>query len=423
MKKSYKELHYTQIIIAICLFIVLVLLPIAGCSSNKHTEQSMAESHKSKGTVTTTPVITEIPTPTKTPSPTKILPSPTPAPSSIHLMAAGDNLIHSQVINSGKQSDGSLNYDQLYSHIKKTISSADIAVINQETILGGDEFAYSGYPNFNSPTEIGDAVVKAGFDVVLQATNHTLDKGYLGVANTLQFWKKKHPNITLLGINKTRKDYNKIKIIKKNGIKIAMLDYAYCFNGHVLPKDKPYLANLIDKSKMAKDIKKAEALADFTIVFPHWGTEYVYTASKQQKELTEFFYKHGVDLVIGSHPHVLEPVKWIQKKEGNPMLVYYSLGNFISCQRDTPRMLGGIANVTITKDSSGTYISDASIIPIVTHYESGPADYNYSIYKLRDYSEALAKKHSLSKTSASGSFTYKGLKCLAKKILGSWYKS
>jgi poly-gamma-glutamate synthesis protein (capsule biosynthesis protein) len=142
-----------------------------------------------------------------------------PAKSQVTLLAVGDNLIHSQVIRSGKQADGTYNYDHLYSNLKELISAADIAVINQETILGGDEFPYSGYPNFNSPTQIGDAVIKAGFDVVLHATNHTMDKGLEGVKNDINYWKL-HPEITVLGINETEKEREQIPIIDKNGIKI-----------------------------------------------------------------------------------------------------------------------------------------------------------------------------------------------------------
>jgi poly-gamma-glutamate synthesis protein (capsule biosynthesis protein) len=309
----------------------------------------------------------------------------------------------------------------LYSNLKELISAADIAVINQETILGGDEFPYSGYPNFNSPTQIGDAVIKAGFDVVLHATNHTMDKGLEGVKNDINYWKL-HPEITVLGINETEKEREQIPIIDKNGIKIAMLDYTYGLNGYHVPKNMPYLVNMLDKNAMRADIKKAKELSDFVIVFPHWGTEYVYQPTKSQKDLTEFLYEQGVDLVIGTHPHVLEPVELFDADKDRRMLVYYSLGNFISYQREAPRMLGGIATVTITKDENGTFISDAGIIPIVTHYEKGSADYNYGIYKLSDYNEELAKVHGILGLEEDGKFTYQATFDLAKQILGPWFQ-
>lgn len=341
-------------------------------------------------------------------------------PKQVTILAVGDNLIHLEVIKSGLKDDGSYNFDHLYSNLIDEISSADIAIINQETILGGEEFAYTGYPNFNSPTEIGDSIVKAGFDVVLHATNHTMDKGLKAVENTFDFWSQ-YPDMKILGINRTEMDRDEIPIIEKNGIKLAMLNYTYSLNGHKLPKGMSYLVNMLDRKQMKKDIEQAEKLADFTIVFPHWGTEYVYEATNAQKELTKFFYNEGVDLVIGTHPHVLEPVEWIQSEEKHRMLVYYSLGNFMSYQKEAPRMLGGLADITITKDETGTYISNSGITPILTHYENGPSGYNYGIYKLSDYSETMAMVHGVSDLSEQGPLTYSGSIDLAKHILGLWY--
>jgi poly-gamma-glutamate synthesis protein (capsule biosynthesis protein) len=340
--------------------------------------------------------------------------------SGVTLLAVGDNLIHIEVVKSGKQEDGTLNYDHLYSNLKEEVSSADIAVVNQETILGGEDFAYSGYPNFNSPTEIGDALVEAGFDVILQATNHTMDMGLKGIENTFAYWKSK-PDIRVLGINESEEASDEITVIERNGIKLAMLNYTYSLNGYSLPKDKPYLVNLLNNKKMAQDIAKAEEIADFTIVFPHWGSEYVYAATSKQKDLTEFFYEHGVDLVIGAHPHVIEPVEWIDTDPDHRMLVYYSLGNFMSYQKEAPRMLGAMAKVTINKDENGAYISNAAITPIVTHYENGPADFHYGIYKLSEYTPALAKVHGVSDITKDGDMDYQTTYNLAKKVLGSWF--
>jgi poly-gamma-glutamate capsule biosynthesis protein CapA/YwtB (metallophosphatase superfamily) len=347
--------------------------------------------------------------------------SPEASASRLTLLAVGDNLIHIEVVRSGKQADSSYNYDHLYSRLKEEITAADLAVVNQETILGGEDFPYSGYPNFNSPTQIGDALVDAGFDIVLHATNHTMDMGLKGVENTLAYWKT-YPGITVLGINETEEASRQIPIIEKNGIKLALLNYTYSLNGYSLPKKKPYLVNILDKKKMAEDLALAEAQADFTIVFPHWGSEYVYTPTSMQKELTKFYYEHGVDLVIGAHPHVIEPVEWIESDGEHRMLVYYSLGNFMSYQKEAPRMLGAMAKVTITKDGSGTYISEAGITPLVTHYENGPADFHYGIYKLADYTPQLARIHGVSDIAKNGEMDYQTTLDLAKGVLGSWYR-
>lgn len=346
--------------------------------------------------------------------------SVTEEPAQVTLLAVGDNLIHREVIASGRSKDGSLNYDHLYSNLKEEISKADLAIVNQETIFGGEKYGFSGYPRFNSPVQIGDALVNAGFDVVLHATNHTMDMGLKGVKNTMAYWKTK-PEITVLGINETEDEADKVPIIVKNGIKIAMLNYTYGLNGISLPKDKPYLVNMLDKKKMKADIAYAEANADFTIVFPHWGTEYVYQATSMQKQLTKFFYEQGVDLVIGSHPHVIEPVEWIETEKGHKMLVYYSLGNFMSYQREAPRMLGAMAGITIVKDKNGTYINTADVTPIITHYENGPKDYHYAIYKLTDYTPKLAKLHGVSKIAEDGPLDYQQTLALARTVFGSWF--
>ena len=338
----------------------------------------------------------------------------------VTLLAVGDNLIHIEVVQSGKQEDGTYSFDHLYDEIKDEIMAADIAVINQETILGGKALNYSGYPAFNSPTEIGDSLVEAGFDVMLHATNHTMDKGLKGVNNTFEHWDT-YPDITILGINKTEEDRSKIPIVEINGIRIAMLNYTYGLNGYKVPNGMPYLVNMLDRKEMEKDIKKAHEEADFVIVYPHWGTEYVYKPIESQKDLVDFFYELGVDLIIGSHPHVLQPVEWITSASEHKMLVYYSLGNFLSYQKEPTRMLGGIAHVTITKDDTDTYISDAAITPIVTHYEHGPADYNYGIYKLSEYNSELGDIHGVSDIATQGDFSYEETLRTARKVLGSWY--
>ena len=426
MKNSTYKYSAAKIVRLSCSIIIIALFTLTGCATTTNDEPIVVEStNEAVSSIPTSfveepedtgpesiPVMSiDIVTPTA---------EPTKAPKVVTLLAVGDNLIHIQVIDSGRQADGTFNYDHLYSNVKDEIEAADIAVINQETIFG-DQSDYSGYPNFNSPTEIGDAVIEAGFDVVLHATNHAMDMGVDGIEHTISYWKL-HPKITILGINESEKAREHIAILEKNGIKIAMLNYTYSLNGYSLPADQPYLVNMLDREQMAEDIKIAEETADFTVVFPHWGTEYLYEATSAQKDLTEFFYEKGVDLVIGTHPHVLEPVEWFDSDDNRRMLVYNSLGNFMSYQREAPRMLGGIAKVTITKDSSGTYISASSLTPIVTHYENGPADYNYAIYPLTDYTQALADLHGVSDLAQDGPITYQGTLSLAKQILGSWYQ-
>lgn len=335
---------------------------------------------------------------------------------SIELVAVGDDLLHDVIIKSSQKSDGSYNFDNLFSGVKEDIQAADIAIINQETILGGKELGYSGYPCFNSPQEVGDAIIRTGFNVVLHATNHSMDRGYKAIKNTIEYWKT-HSDILMLGINDSKENQEKIGVIEKNGIKVAILNYTYGLNGIPLPSDKPYLVNLLEKEVMARHIEKAKAIADLVIVTPHWGTEYVHKPDDLQEDLTNFFADQGVDIVIGTHPHVIQPIKWIDSKDNKKMLVYYSLGNFVSCQDKSPRMLGGMAKITIEKTGSAVSISDAGITPLVTHYESS-SNWNFTVYKLSDYTSAKANKHGIKRS--NNSFSADMLNGLAMQVFGDW---
>lgn len=307
----------------------------------------------------------------------------------VNLIAVGDNLINSVVYKNGKQEDGSYNFDSFFKNIEDELNWADIKVINQETILVSNEKDYSGYPTFGSPYAVGDAIVDAGFNVVLHATNHTYDKGLKGLDQTFSFWKK-HKEITVLGIHKNKDDSSNIKVIEVNGIKIALLNYTYGLNGLVLPKGKGYLIDtLSNKKKVIKDIEKAEKLGDLTIVFPHWGDEYVYDETSYQKDYAKVMAEAGADLIIGAHPHVVEPLKYIKTKDKRNVPVYYSLGNFISNQDKDPRMLGAMAQVVITEKENKITL-DCKILPLVTHQEY---DKPYTAYMLEDYTDKLARIH------------------------------
>ena len=167
---------------------------------------------------------------------------------SIQIIMVGDMLMHERVMESGLLEDGTYNFDHIFVNVKDTIENADLAIVNQETILGGSELGLSGYPAFNSPYELGDSLVNAGFDVILHATNHTLDKGKTGVLNCMNFWDNNYPNITYLGINKSQEEWNtNIFIYEQEGIKIAILNYTYGTNGINPPSDMPYIVNYLDE--------------------------------------------------------------------------------------------------------------------------------------------------------------------------------
>ncbi len=331
--------------------------------------------------------------------------------SQVEIVAVGDNLYHSAIYEYGVKNDGSRDYRPIYEHIKRDISSADIAVVNQETILGGTEMGLSGFPIFNTPWQAGDALEATGFDILTCATNHSMDKGERGLEKHFEFFQK-HPNLMEIGLNKNEDEYNTIDYYTKNGIKFALLNYTYGTNGIAQPSDKPWTVNLLDENKIAKDVTKAKANSDVVIVFPHWGTEYNTGIGERQKKYTKVFSDLGVDIVIGTHPHVIEPVKWILNEEtGEKMLVYYSLGNFVSNQPKAIMQLGAMAKIKIKKTGDEVVIADASAVPLVTHVVDYPR--YVRVYKLDDYTDELARKnHSHS--------SVKYFKDKAREILGDF---
>lgn len=333
----------------------------------------------------------------------------------IDLLMIGDVLVHEPVYKSGIQSDGTLNYDHFFYNIQSDLDEAEIKIVNQETILGGMDLGFSSYPCFNSPQEIGDAEAKAGFNVILHATNHTMDKGFKAIENTINFWKNNYPEIAVLGINEKEEDQNNIYIYNQNGFKVALLNYTYGTNGIPLPSDKPYLVNIMDKERITNDVKLAKEQADFVVVLPHWGTEYQYTPDNFQKEYTKLLSDLGVDLVIGTHPHVLENIEVITNDEGHQMLVYYSLGNFVSGQTKKDRVVGGLAKVAIEKDykTNESYITEYELKPIVTQQGE------YTAYELEDYTDELASQNRIKYKEGCSNFSVEYINDLCSEILGN----
>lgn len=316
----------------------------------------------------------------------------------ITLIMVGDVLMHMRVTNSGKQADGTYNYDHLFAPTKELVEAADLALVNQEVILGGPELGYSGYPRFNAPYEVADALAAAGFDVVLHATNHTLDKGKQGVLNSLKYWRENYPEIAVIGMQDSQEAQDEIYVYEKDGIRIAILNYTYGTNGLPIPKDMPYIVNLLNEERIASDVARAKEVADFVMVCPHWGTEYILKASKAQKQWTQFFLKCGVDLCIGTHPHVIEPVEWVEDEAGHRMLVYYSLGNYVNSTASEGegvgnRMLGAMATVTIARNEAGeVYIKEYGAEPLVT-YVSGNGKF-IATYPMDQFTEEMAAESS-----------------------------
>ncbi len=244
----------------------------------------------------------------------------------VSLIAAGDTVIHNDVMNYAKQADGTYDFNPYMTEITDLVHSYDIAYYNQETVFGGKEIGYSSYPRFNSPSELGDAMIKAGFNMVSLANNHSYDRGEQAVLNSLEYWKNQD-NIMISGMANSEEDRTNYMIMEKNNIKYAMLAYTYGLNGFKLPAGKDYLVNVYSDELAKKDIEALRDKVDVLIVAMHWGVEYTYNPTAVQKEQAKYLASLGVDVIIGNHPHSIQPVEWIDNT-----LVIYSLGNLLSNQ-------------------------------------------------------------------------------------------
>ena len=269
----------------------------------------------------------------------------TPKEYEAKMIMVGDALIHSGVYMDAEKSDGTYDFKPMLQYIKPIVSKYDLKYYNQETILGGKELGYSSYPQFNSPNEVGDAFLDAGFNLVSLATNHTMDKGEAGVLNSVNYWKSKK-NVVYSGQWSSWDGRNEVHVYKVNGISYAFFSYTTWTNGLETPSGKEYLNNVYSDEKAANDIAKVRDLVDVVIVAMHWGTEYSLGVSSSQEYIANYLSSLGVDLIIGSHPHVVEPIEYINNGR---TFVIYSLGNFISAQVGMDRLTGLMMEVTIKK--------------------------------------------------------------------------
>lgn len=391
---------------------------------SEYTPQTTTDAPEVKVTATNTPVPTDTPTPT-----------PTEVPQ-MSICMVGDILLHDTLEDDCRQADGSYDYHSLFENTKDIISSYDLALVNQELIIGGAELGVSGYPSFNTDFALADALEDTGFDVVLHATNHALDKGKKGLLNCIHNWKQNHSDMGVIGIYESEGESRDLYVTEINGIKTAILNFTYGTNGISAPEDMPWCVNMLTEENVIAALDEAEKLADFTIICPHWGTEYSLDVSSQQKNYMMLFKEHGADLVIGTHPHVIQSITVVNEEgetecleEGcelspDDMLVYYSLGNFVSWTGESGkgianRMLGGIADITVKKNDDGkAYISDFGVIPVVSHVEKGQNA--CSVYPLFDYTGELAEKSAI--ISQDGTYSLQYLLDLCNKIWGSLWK-
>ncbi len=308
----------------------------------------------------------------------------------IELFAVGDNLMHGPLIKSGLGAEG-YNFDGFYEHILPQLEGMDIKAINQETVFVSPDMGYTGYPTFGGPAEVGDALVKAGFNVIEQASNHSYDKREEGLRFTMDYWRSQP--VTLLGVNSSAEDALRVDKFTKDGFTVALANYTYSLNGLAPPQGEEYLVNMMDdeaRPAIAEQLARAKAESDLLVVFPHWGTEYDTEPDDFQRDWLKFFNENGADVIIGAHPHVLQTAEEYIGENGHKTVVFYSLGNFISNQDTLAKELGGMARVTLVKDDFGARVRDFSLEPCFTHVSGG----KYTVYPLEDYTDELARTHS-----------------------------
>ena len=333
-----------------------------------------------------------IPEPEPEPEPEPVPAAKTYSGVDVSFVLAGDNLIHPNIyMDAGFRGTAEKPYDFLpmYYNVMNEFASADIAFINQETLMAGEEYGYSGWPCFNCPRQLGLDMVSMGIDVVNMANNHMLDKGVNGLNATMDFWDEQP--VTTLGAYRDAADASVIRTTEAGGVTFAWLSYTLSTNGIVKPESSPIVIPYIDDGLILYDIARAKEAGDFVIVSIHWGSENTQTPTDEQRRLARLIADGGADLIIGHHSHTLQPIEWLDTDRG-PVLCFYSLGNFVSGMSNPVNMVGGLFRFHIVSDETGRLVvSDPVIHPTVFYY--GMDWYNTRLYPLEAYTADIASSH------------------------------
>lgn len=327
--------------------------------------------------------------------------APVAQPGRVSLVAVGDNLPDEFIgayadSLAGQEGDGQFDYAPIYKPIEPYIKDADIAYIDEETHLGGNNIGPAGYPSFNTTDEMATAVVDTGFDFVASATNHSYDWGLHGaLEHSLSVWEQQP--VAFTGTAVTQEQHDRIATVERNGMTFALLNYTYGVNGFDQSELPPFAVNFIDEQRIASDVARAREKADVVLVAMHWGTELLMEADEQQQHLAQFLADLDVDVVLGSHPHVIGPMAWVANSH-NPdhrTLVAYSLGNFLADHESpTPESaLEGMLTCDFVRNEAGGPIEVQNVrwIPLVCHATEERSD--FGVYAIPDYTAELAAKN------------------------------
>ncbi len=322
----------------------------------------------------------------------------------IRVIAVGDNLVQNSVMNSAAANvvgTETYNFDYCYAGVKDIISQGDISIIDQETLICDDpNIAITGSDmNFNSPAEVGPAVMRVGFNVVSMSNNHLLDKGVDGLSACMDYWDQMqadYPDLTVYGVYRNEADMNNIRLREVNGLTVAFLAYTETTNGYSLPEDSDIQIVYTTEDELIKSqIEAANEIADIVIVSAHWGDEDTFEVRDGVKAQAQNIINWGADVIIGCHPHVAQTMEYLTRDDGSQGFVFYSLGNFISAQTYNINLIGEIADFKMVVGSDGNVkVEDVMVHPVITQYDDGNLS-NLRLIAYRDYTEELCNAHGL----------------------------
>lgn len=337
-----------------------------------------------------------LPEPQPTPDPT---PEPTPTIETVRFSATGDNLIHDGIFLQAKQrgQDGHYDFSEAYAPMKEFYTQFDLNWINQETLVN-DAFEPSGYPLFSTPVDITDALYDLGFRAFSLSNNHSYDKGAEGIASSLKHWSSLPDDTVFMGFYNLD-TYDNYAYQTVNGITFGYLSYTEYTNGLPTPSESDYgVVYLDDQETISKQIADMRPQCDVLVVSCHWGVEGSHETTDFQTETAQWLADQGVDLIVGTHPHVTQNAQWLTGTNGNQAFVAYSLGNFINAQSQPDNMIGAILDITFQKTtqpdgSVSIEMLNPKLHGVVTQYESGYQ--NIRVYPYRDYTDELGAAHGL----------------------------
>lgn len=304
--------------------------------------------------------------------------------------ATGDILLHKRVFNKAKKKDGGFDFTEMFSEVKPLFKKDHLIIVNQESIIGGEEMGLSDFPHFNSPVEIGHTLKDMNVDIANISNNHTLDHGEKGILKSIENWEK--IGLPYVGAFKSRKDQETLRIFHKNGLRVCFLSYTKTLGGKKIPKGKSYLVNHYGPTRFAghrdvagvrrliDQIKKRD-LADVVVVSIHFGKEYQMFPTAYQKETASNLSDAGADIIIGHHPHVLQPPAFLTNSKGEETFAAYSLGNFLSGQRGIYRQIGAYMTIDAQISESGMVKVDNPSMALTYVDSDEKADYKMHLLK------------------------------------------